>query len=82
MVDQLVVEAPDNELAEAAQPPASDDQDVATHLPDVGKQIVGPALDHDGAVVETGISERPAPLIGELVDVIPPLPHLLIPVLP
>ena len=41
MVDQPLAEAAEEEFAEAAEPPATDDQEVACHLPDVGQQVVG-----------------------------------------
>ncbi len=35
MMDQLVAEAAEEELAEASAPPAPDDQEVASRLPNV-----------------------------------------------
>jgi hypothetical protein len=56
VVDQLVAEAPEHELTEAAKPPTPDDEEVAAHLPHIGKQFAGPALDDDGPKVHTCVS--------------------------
>jgi hypothetical protein len=41
-VDQPLAEGTKEEFANAAEPPAPDDQEVASHLLDVGHKVIGP----------------------------------------